>query len=148
MQPARIRYGFAHTTTLAAAPESRLQTLGSRSDLLQTSAVPDRDLGVFDERADVYESGWRGRLHHQIADEATGVALRVAPTPARILDVGCGTGYLLRELAEKLPAARVLRGIDPAPRMIEVARSVGDDVRLTFAVGVAEICPTRMGASI
>ena len=103
--------------------------------------MPERDVGAFDARAGVYEGGWRGRLHHQIADELAAIALNVAPSPTRILDVGCGTGYLLREFAEKLPAAQVLCGIDPAPRMIEVARSVGSDPRLRFLVGVVEELP-------
>ena len=38
--------------------------------LVQTWAVASkRDVEAFDARAEVYESGWRGRLHHQIADE-------------------------------------------------------------------------------
>jgi ubiquinone/menaquinone biosynthesis C-methylase UbiE len=100
--------------------------------------APDRDVGAFDERADEYESGWRGRLHHQTADEVAVLAVRLAPNSRRVLDVGCGTGYLLRELTEKLPAAQVLRGVDAAPRMVDVAQSLASDTRLRFTVGVAE----------
>lgn len=102
---------------------------------------PDRDVGAFDERAHSYESGWRGRLHQQIADQVAVLAVGMTPTPTRVLDVGCGTGYLLRRLAEKLPAAQVLCGIDAAPRMVEVARSAGRDARLSFTVGLAEDLP-------
>jgi ubiquinone/menaquinone biosynthesis C-methylase UbiE len=100
-----------------------------------------RDVGAFDKRADVYESGWRGRLHHRIANEIAVLVMNVDPSPKRVLDVGCGTGYLLRELAVKVPAAQVLRGVDAAPRMVEVARSMRTDIRLGFAVGVAEELP-------
>jgi SAM-dependent methyltransferase len=65
------------------------------------TVASDREVGAFDERAREYESGWRGRFHHQIADEVGSLALDVAPSPRCVLDVGCGTGYLLRELAEK-----------------------------------------------
>jgi ubiquinone/menaquinone biosynthesis C-methylase UbiE len=110
--------------------------------VVQTWAMAaDRDVGAFDERAEVYESGWRGRLHHQIADEVAVVAVGVAPNPRSVLDVGCGTGFLLRELAEKFAAAQVLRGIDAAPRMVEVAQSMASDTRLSFTVGVAEDLP-------
>ncbi len=80
----------------------------------------DRDIAAFDARAPGYESGWRGRLHHQIADRTAELALTLTPAPRRILDAGCGTGYLLRQLAVRCPNAE-LAGIDPAPAMIEAA---------------------------
>src|SRR2546430_11393062 len=113
-----------------------------RPRVVQTWAVAsERDVEAFDDRAEVYESGWRGRLHHQIADEVAALVVRLAPNPRCVLDVGCGTGYLLRELAEKFPAAQVLRGIDAAPRMVEVARAMASDMRLSFNVGFAEHLP-------
>jgi ubiquinone/menaquinone biosynthesis C-methylase UbiE len=101
----------------------------------------DRDVGAFDERASAYESGWRGRLHHGIADEVVRLAADLTPGATRVLDVGCGTGHLLRQLASKLPDADVLSGIDAAPRMVDVALSMRDDARLDFTVGVVEALP-------
>jgi hypothetical protein len=40
--------------------------------------VHSRDVAAFDERAPSYETGWLGRLHHDIADRAVDLAL--APT--------------------------------------------------------------------
>ena len=37
-------------------------------------------------------------------------------------DVGCGTGYLLGQLAARAPQAEALAGIDAASAMIEAAR--------------------------
>ena len=63
------------------------------------------------------------------------------PAPGRVLDVGCGTGYLLGRLAARASQAEVLAGIDAAPAMIEAARGAAADVRLRFVVGVAEQLP-------
>ena len=82
---------------------------------------PRRDLAAFEDRAPKYDSGWLGKMHHEIADRTTTLALQAVPSPQRILDVGCGTGYLLRQLAERAPEAIELAGIDPAPAMIDTA---------------------------
>ena len=101
----------------------------------------DRDVAAFGERAQGYDEGWRGRMHHQIADRAADLALSCVPAPRRILDVGCGTGYLLGRLAARAPQAEVLAGIDAAPAMIEVARAAAADGRLRFVAGTAERLP-------
>jgi ubiquinone/menaquinone biosynthesis C-methylase UbiE len=101
----------------------------------------DRDVAAFGERAHGYDEGWRGQLHHQIADRTADLALTCAPAPRRILDVGCGTGYLLGRLAARAPQAEVLAGIDAAPAMIEVAGDAAADDRLRFVVGSAERLP-------
>jgi ubiquinone/menaquinone biosynthesis C-methylase UbiE len=101
----------------------------------------DRDVAAFDERAPGYESGWLGKLHHDIADRTAELALSCCPAPRRILDVGCGTGYLLRQLAARVPAAAELAGIDAAPAMIETARAAARGDRLRFSAGVAERLP-------
>jgi ubiquinone/menaquinone biosynthesis C-methylase UbiE len=102
---------------------------------------PHRDVAAFDKRAPGYEQGWRGRLHHDIAGRAAELALSVHPAPQRVLDVGCGTGYLLRLLAGRCPDAIDLAGIDAAPSMIETAQQAADDRRLRFTVGTAERLP-------
>jgi len=101
----------------------------------------DRDVAAFGERAQRYDDGWLGQLHHRIADHTADLALTCVPAPRRILDVGCGTGYLLGRLAVRAPQAEALAGIDAAPAMIEVATGVAADDRLRFAVGTAEQLP-------
>ena len=102
----------------------------------------DRGVEAFDRRAAGYEAGWRGALHHRIADRTAAIAIAFAPGSVRVLDVGCGTGYLLRRMADRLPDAVEFAGIDPAPRMITEARTAtGGDGRLRFTNGVAERLP-------
>src|SRR2546429_9272800 len=109
-----------------------------RPRVVQTWAVAsERDVEAFDDRAEVYESGWRGRLHHQIADEVAALLVPLAPNPRCVLGVGCGTGYLLRELAGKFPAAQVLGGIHAAPRVVGGGRAMASAMRLGFNVGFA-----------
>ena len=54
---------------------------------------------------------------------------------ARLLDVGCGTGELLRRMRAKYPDA-ALAGLDPVPQMLAVARDkLGgkEDLRIGYA---------------
>ena len=106
----------------------------------------DRDVAAFGERAQGYDEGWLGQLHHRIADRTADLALTCVPAPRRILDVGCGTGYLLGRLAARAPQAEALDGIDAAPAMIEVARGAAADDRLSFAAGTAERLPWPAGS--
>ncbi|MCV7379263.1 hypothetical protein BST11_05685 [Mycobacterium alsense] len=99
---------------------------------------PYRDVAAFDDRAPGYDHGWRGRLHHEIAERTADLAVSASASASRVLDVGCGTGHLLRALSHRYPRACQLCGVDPAPRMIATARSFGGDDRLSFGVGVAE----------
>lgn len=98
-------------------------------------------MAAFDERAPGYEEGWRGRLHHDISVRAAELAVAARPAPGRVLDVGCGPGYLLRLLAGRYPQAAELVGVDPAPAMISVATAAADDRRLRFMPGTAERLP-------
>jgi hypothetical protein len=82
-----------------------------------------RDVDRFDRRAGSYERDWRAEFHRLVVVGSAKVALAAVAGPADLLDVGRGTGALLRTLAERLPPARTLAGVDPAPSMIERAPS-------------------------
>ncbi|HEY3190257.1 MAG TPA: methyltransferase domain-containing protein, partial [Solirubrobacteraceae bacterium] len=81
------------------------------------------DVARFDRRAATYHRGWRGEFHARVVATSADVALRVAPQPTAVLDVGCGTGALLGTLAARLPAEVELIGVDPAAAMVEAARA-------------------------
>jgi len=91
----------------------------------------------------VYETGrtfsdgagavWRQRLTRELADVR----------PARIADVGCGTGRFTRLLAELAPRAAVC-GIDASWEMLQAGRAAGP--ALPLARGAAEALPLRAGA--
>ena len=88
-----------------------------------------------------------GRLHRDIADRTIHLALNCAPGAWRVLDIGCGTGYLLRQIAQQLPTAVELAGIDAAPGMVEVAQTLAPaSGRLHFSVGFVEKLPYPTGS--
>lgn len=63
-----------------------------------------------------------------------------AGSDARILDCGCGYGFILRVLAETTGAEIV--GLDPESDRIEHARDrIGDRDRVTYVVGDAQALP-------
>ena len=57
----------------------------------------------------------------------------------RVLDVGCGTGYFARLLAQAVDPEGLVEGIDPSPEMITYASRKGGRARnCHFQVGTAE----------
>lgn len=65
----------------------------------------------------------------------------VFPEAADVLDVGCGTGAVSRELAGRLPSGRVI-GIDPSPVFLSVARKLATDFsNLSFIEGDCRYLP-------
>lgn len=66
--------------------------------------------------------------------------LPMTPT-SRVLDVGCGTGELLRRLRAKYPQA-ILAGLDPVPEMLAMARDKLDG-REDLRVGYADALPWK-----
>ncbi len=69
-------------------------------------------------------------LRHVIAD------LNIGPEEV-VLDLGCGTGILTGILLEVLSDRGHIHAVDFSPAMIEVARSKGDDRRITWHVADA-----------
>ncbi|MBR5961012.1 MAG: class I SAM-dependent methyltransferase, partial [Clostridia bacterium] len=72
----------------------------------------------FDQYAETYDAGWRGtksaRFYEDLIKE-----LEINPGDA-VLDVGCGTGTVLKFISSKTEIKGY--GLDISPQMLEVAR--------------------------
>lgn len=100
------------------------------------AADTKRDIGHFEQWSPTYERSW---MQRRIFDPAHAAALdAVGGTPTAILDIGCGTGRLLRDAHARWPGAKLF-GVDPAQGMIAVARELTPDAVLS--VGTAEALP-------
>jgi len=68
------------------------------------------------------------------------------PEQSTIVDVGCGTGSALRYAAAKVKNGNLI-GIDPVPRMIEIAKDITKKTEINnqiiFKVGSAEDLPVE-----
>ncbi len=96
------------------------------------------DVQSFERRSRTYEKSLSQFLFF---DGFHRIALNTVPKqfhPQSLLDIGCGTGRLLRMAASRWPAAR-LTGIDPAGGMLRQARRLTPGA--TFHTGMAEALP-------
>jgi ubiquinone/menaquinone biosynthesis C-methylase UbiE len=79
------------------------------------------------------------RGHRPVGEQA--IDLMTVPTDARVLDVGCGSGWATRLLADKAASGQVV-GIDIADEMIKLAREESVTFRnVDFRVASVEKLP-------
>jgi len=106
--------------------------------------MSDHDVERFNRWAADYDRHYLQRLIFEPVQETIlGAAREEVPDPRAILDVGCGTGRLLRVAAQAFPSAR-LEGVDPAVEMVRHAQAVlPASSRITFRQAAAERLPFR-----
>lgn len=101
-------------------------------DRRRVRAAFHRQAGEYDLHAAVQK---------RVVERLLGILADEGLNPARILDVGAGTGQLARRLAGRHPGAS-LACVDLAPGMVEAARlTLGAGPRSHFAVADAEHLP-------
>jgi len=94
------------------------------------------DVQRFDRWSKSYEDCWGQRFFDDVHGVMLDLVAAYAPAlrPSAVLEVGCGTGRLLRKAAVRWPAARLI-GVDPAGGMVEVAQRLtpSADIHQAFA---------------
>src|SRR6516165_11243804 len=99
----------------------------------------EKDIERFDQWSSSYENSWMQRAFFDQTHKAVlGLAAGIVPEPESVLDVGCGTGRLLRRAYRYWPDAHLI-GVDPAPGMIEKAKLLTPFA--TFYTSMAEALP-------
>jgi ubiquinone/menaquinone biosynthesis C-methylase UbiE len=121
----------------SSLPEQPARCFEGGKSMAKTSRTDD--IERFHRWSRTYEHSW---LQHLMFDRVHQAVLRVVAKevtePTTILDVGCGTGRLLRAAHIRWPHAQLI-GVDPAEGMVEVARHLAPEI--TFHVGSAEALP-------
>jgi ubiquinone/menaquinone biosynthesis C-methylase UbiE len=106
-----------------------------------TTKHHENDIERFDQWASTYENSWLQRAFFDRAHQATlALAASIVHQPMSVLDIGCGTGKLLRRAHTYWPEAQLI-GVDPANGMIEMAKRLTPNA--TFSTGMAEALPLQ-----
>jgi len=101
----------------------------------------DRDVAHFDRWSSHYDRSVLQRIFFGPVQEATISEAAVnARSVQAVLDVGCGTGQLLRRLDRRFPYAELV-GVDPALGMVKQAQASRADHHIGFVNGSVEKLP-------
>ena len=115
----------------------------ARAIYMDNKSVPSTtnyDVKRFNKWAATYDQSvmqrlYFGPVHSKMLDL---LAQELKDPPRCIIDVGCGTGRLLRAASVRWPEAQLF-GVDPAEQMVSVANRLNPNV--TFRLASAESLP-------
>ena len=101
----------------------------------------------FNRWAQTYEQHpFQRELFAPVHESALRIAAQMVARPTAILDVGCGTGHLLRCAAARFPGADLV-GVDASIEMVREARaSLPPGVAIRFQCAMAEALPLEADA--
>jgi ubiquinone/menaquinone biosynthesis C-methylase UbiE len=111
--------------------------LGGKGKIMNAKRDSD-STQEFNRRSLEYEESWEQHFFFDPVHRRVLSMVEEEAVPEAVLDVGCGTGRLLRKAQERWPEARLI-GIDAAEGMIEKARQLTPGA--IFYVGKAESLP-------
>lgn len=101
----------------------------------------DRDVARFDRWSSHYDRSILQRFFFGPVQEATITEAAInARSVEAVLDVGCGTGQLLRRMVQQFPDAELF-GVDPAQGMVKQAQAARDGKHIDFVDGAVEKLP-------
>jgi ubiquinone/menaquinone biosynthesis C-methylase UbiE len=104
------------------------------------------DVDRFNRWATTYDRHWMQRIiFNPIQRTVLQMAEEQVRHPAAILDVGCGTGKLLKSARGRFPEARLV-GVDAAKEMLKYAQSSTPDGTIEFRHATAEDLPFPNGS--
>jgi ubiquinone/menaquinone biosynthesis C-methylase UbiE len=120
-----------------------LWKINNRTLLMYNKNVPSRtnfEVKRFNQWAATYDQSVMQRLyfvpvHSKMLDL---LAQKLKDPPRCIIDVGCGTGRLLRAVSVRWPEAQLF-GVDPAEQMVSEAKKLHSNA--TFKLASAESLP-------
>jgi ubiquinone/menaquinone biosynthesis C-methylase UbiE len=102
-------------------------------DTAAADAEQARDLAARLER--------RAKAEDEVAARETYLGLLDIATGERVLDVGCGSGAVTREIARRVGSRGLAVGVDPSPALLAVARELAQEAgfadRVEFCEGTA-----------
>jgi arsenite methyltransferase len=85
----------------------------------------------------------RGQAPAEIATRQAYLDLLEPRAGNRVLDVGCGTGVVTRELARRVQPGGTVLGIEPNPDLLRVARELADSDNIELQPGDALNLPVE-----
>ncbi len=83
---------------------------------------------------------WYANNYGEYATNKLGIDSIKLTAASTVIDVGCGTGSALRH-ASQIVTNGTLIGVDPVPRMVEIAREQTTSEKIVFFEGSAENLP-------